>query len=310
MFRPERPRTRQIALRLLYCLLILPLASYAAAEKPLPSYPEFDGEGALKHIATQLAYGPRIPGSDAKRSTMDFIVQTLEPLASEVHQQNFQRHGKSGTNIQAVFSGTDASRTFVLIAHWDSRPVADAETRRSRRYLPVPGANDGASGVAVLLELGRVLQVQKPPVNVELLFLDLEDLGRINDLPFSIGATAFLEIQPDYQPEAGILIDMVCDKALRIPREMFSHRKAPQLQDKIWRLAEQIGIKSLVDEFGSYVEDDHVPFLKKGIPVVNLVQYPFPHYWHTTADTLDKCSAESLQQIGDLLNAFIYTQLE
>lgn len=268
--------------------------------------PAFDGLRALTHIENQLAFGPRISGSQAKKETLNYLVRQLEATADSVDIQNFQRHGNDGTNLLAHFQGSNTEKSIALMTHWDSRPVADRDSDRNRRYLPVPGANDGASGVGVLLEMARLLKLRQPPVSVNLLFFDLEDMGRIDNLPFSIGAEAFAATNLDFKPDAGILLDMVCDANLRIPRELYSQLKARKLQNELWALAARLNIDVLLDEPGAFVEDDHLPFLNRRIPVVNLIQYPFPAYWHTAEDTLDKCSARSLQIIGNLLMAYIF----
>ena len=195
----------------------------------------------------------------------------------------------------------------MLGAHWDTRPISDREPNAKRAALPVIGANDGGSGVAVLLEIGRLLSARRAPVIVDLVFFDLEDMGGIKGLPFSIGASAFVEANRFYRPAAGVIVDMVCDRDLVIPRESYSLDGAPVLQDKIWRIAKQQKADAFVDREGAYVTDDHLPFLKAGLKVVNLIHSPFPKSWHTNNDTIDRCSAKSLQQVGNVLEELIYS---
>ena len=173
------------------------------------------------------------------------------------------------------------------------------------RNRPILGANDGASGVAVLLEIARVFANSPLPVDLDLVFFDLEDMGNINNLPYSIGAKQFVTKNPFYRPSAGIIVDMVCAKNLSIPRELYSQAKAGQLMDKVWQIAKQQKSGAFKHHMGISIIDDHLPFLNAGISVVDLIHYPFPDHWHTTADTVDKCSSHSLQQVGDVLQQFI-----
>ena len=194
----------------------------------------------------------------------------------------------------------------MLGAHWDTRPKSDQEESLAKQKIPTPGANDGASGVAVLLELARIFAINPPPVTVDLVFFDLEDMGHINNLPFSIGAREFIARNPFYRPSAGVILDMVCDKNLSIPRELYSKTQAEELLTRIWRIAKAQNATVFKDKDGTYIQDDHIPFLDAGIPVVDLIHYPFPNYWHTSKDTFDKCSSQSLQQVGNVISSLVY----
>jgi glutaminyl-peptide cyclotransferase len=270
----------------------------------------FDGQRAMQHIATQLAHGPREPGDAiAKQKTLLYIQQTAKTHADRVAVQTFEAHGLKGTNIWASFinkqSKANAGR-IMLGAHWDTRPRSDQEEMLIKQETPTPGANDGASGVAVLLELARIFAIKPPPVTVDLVFFDLEDMGNINDLPFSIGAREFIARNPFYRPSAGVILDMVCDKNLSIPKELYSKTQAEKLLARIWEIAEGQNATVFKNEDGRYIQDDHTPFLDVGIPVVDLIHFPFPDYWHTSEDTLDKCSSQSLQQVGNVISSLVY----
>jgi hypothetical protein len=277
-----------------------------AAQKHL-----FSGESALQTIAKQVSFGPRIIGHPAKQQTLDYIHEQLLPGADKLVVQPFQRHGLRGNNIWASFYPTDKSASpgqrIMLGAHWDTRPISDRDSNRALKSQPVIGANDGGSGVAVLLEIARLLSTERAPVIVDLVFFDLEDMGNIDNLPFSIGASEFVAKNRFYRPEAGVVVDMVCDRDLVIPRERYSRDSAAQLQDKIWRIAARQQAEAFVDRDGSYIHDDHLPFLKAGLKVVNLIHSPFPKSWHTSADSIERCSAKSLQQVGNVLEELIYT---
>ncbi|MDA9825920.1 M28 family peptidase [Porticoccaceae bacterium] len=289
-------------------LLITLFAAISATAEPLL----FDGQLAMQHIVNQLAYGPREPGNQkAKQGTLAYIEQTLQPLDAKLNQQTFSAYDLQGTNLWASFPADgnieSTKQRIMLGAHWDTRPHADRDRDKSQRLLPVPGANDGASGVAVLLEMARLLAARPAPITVDLIFFDLEDMGEIGNRPFSIGARQFIATNPSYRPSAGIIVDMVCDKNLSIPRELYSQTRARPLMDQLWAIAKRQGARAFKNRPGHYISDDHLPFLEAGIPVVDLIHYPFPAYWHSTEDSIDKCSGDSLKQVGNVLSDFIYT---
>lgn len=265
----------------------------------------FSGEKALRHIANQIAFGPRSPdNSVGKQQTLDYIAQTLTPLTDNLVVQPFHYREISGNNIWARVQGTDkaSSNRIMLGAHWDTRPL-----QGKNQSLINLGANDGASGVAVLLEIARVLSHSPPAVSVDLIFFDLEDMGKINHLPFAIGSREFIQANPNYRPSAGIIIDMVCDQSLSILRERHSEARAKPLVNQVWRIASRQKATVFKDRPGTFITDDHLPFLDAGIAVIDLIHYPFPKYWHTSEDTIDKCSAESLGQVGRVVTEFIYS---
>ena len=289
-----------------------------------PSIPSFDGERALRHVQTQVEFGPRVFGTDGYQRTLDWMIRQLEQTADAVSPQPFaytDAHDSTkvwgGTNIVASFNlHPDGGRRVMLAAHWDTRPVADQDPDSTNWDQPVPGANDGGSGVAVLIEMARLLAEQPPEIGVDLVFFDLEDIG--DDLgpdadsstvanPFAIGSHRFVEENPEYRPQFGILLDMVCDADLRIPRESYSTINAGSVVDRVWEAAERVGATAFLDEVGGPVVDDHVAFLQRGIPVIDLIHYPFPSTWHTMADVPSACSAESLQQVGDVLVEVVYS---
>ena len=299
--------------------------------------PTFDAERALRDVAWQVDNGPRAPGSPGHRRTQQALADTLRRYADRVAEQGFDYTDRRdtattyrGVNISASFNlDPDAGKRILLAAHYDTRPVADQDPDPQKRTQPVPGANDGASGVAVLLELARLLHAHPPDVGVDLALFDLEDLGTTANTdssstatakadtaaadsaaanPFAIGSEYFAAHSGGYRPAFGILLDMVCDKDLRLPQEANSLAYARPIVEKVWAAADEVGAAAFVDERGRAVMDDHVPFLRRGIPFVDLIHLPFPSYWHTTEDTPDKCSAESLQQVGDVLVEVVYSE--
>lgn len=286
-----------------------------------PKRPPFDAQRSFAYLERQVAFGPRVPGSEAHRATLEYLAAELKKSADVVGRHNFtyrDRHDTTrvyeSTNLIASFNvNPKINKRVLLAAHWDTRPWADQDPDSSKQHLPVAGANDGASGVAVLLEMAHVLAAHPLPFGVDIVLFDLEDLGddhftRYPDSlnAFAIGSARFVEDHPTYRPTYGILLDMVGDRALRIPREQLSMERAPHIMRRVWDAARRVGADAFVDEDGSFVYDDHVAFLQRGIPVVNLIHWPFPSYWHTTEDTPDKCSPESLLQVGNVVIEMLY----
>ena len=282
------------------------------------SVPDFDGGRAFNHLVKQVALGPRIPGTSGHEKALAYYKQILTPLAEKVTPQSFEWRDRKdttkvwhGVNVVASFN-LKATRRILLLAHWDTRPFADQDPDPANRNKPVPGANDGASGVAVLLELARILHENPLEVGVDLLLTDMEDLGDYDHdenpngrNPFSIGAQKFVEMNPKYIPEFGVLLDMIGDKNLRIPYEKISITNAPDVIEKVYAAAERAGAKAFVREDGQAVTDDHIPFLRRGIPVVDLIDFDYK-YWHTVLDTPDKCSPTSLKQVGQTMLELLY----
>jgi len=285
---------------------ILTVVLFCLAQQAL-SEPNFSGEKALNHIVDQIAFGPRSPDNPkGKQQTLAYMKQTLTPLADKLVLQSFTYKGVSGTNLWASIESANkktSSARIMLGAHWDTRPL-----HNNIKGVVNLGANDGASGVAVLLELARILSLSPPSIGVDLIFFDLEDMGNINHLPYAIGSRQFVQNNPEYRPRAGIIVDMVCDKSLSIPREKHSQTRAREIVDQVWEIASNQGAKAFKRRSGTFITDDHLPFLDAGIPVIDIIHYPFPKYWHTAGDTLDNCSAESLGQVGRVVTEFIYSQ--
>ena len=294
-------------IRAVFFLIVLSASCISFADSQTQS--SFDGDRALAHIYQQVSFGPRtLDNPSAKAETLGFIASYLKPLATKLTIQKFSNNGMSGNNLWASFINPKphANQRIMLGAHWDTRPISDQESDLSKQHLPTPGANDGGSGVAVLLELARIFAANPPPVSVDLVFFDLEDMGNIDNLPFAIGARAFVERNRFYRPSAGIIVDMVCDKNLTIPQERYSKTKASALIDQIWEIAGRQNATVFSKDQGAYIQDDHLPFLEANIPVIDLIHYPFPDYWHTSEDTVDKCSSNSLEQVGNVILSLVY----
>jgi len=290
-------------------LFTIVLASSCISFADNQVHESFDGDKALAHINRQVSFGPRtLDNPKAKAETLSFIADYLQPLATKLIVQPFSANGISGNNVWASFinSKPHSNQRIMLGAHWDTRPISDQESDSSKQHLPTTGANDGGSGVAVLLELARIFAANPPPISVDLVFFDLEDMGNIDNLPFAIGARAFVKRNRFYRPSGGVIVDMVCDKNLSIPQELYSKTQATELVNKLWEIAAQQEATVFSENQGAYIQDDHLPFLEANIPVVDLIHYPFPDYWHTSEDTLDKCSSDSLRQVGNVLLSLVY----
>lgn len=288
----------------LHSVIPLILACLISAGHTAASEGLFSGKKSLQHIVNQTDFGPRSPDNpQAKRQTLNYIQQTLHTYTDQIQVQSFSSRGLSGNNLWARISGR-GDGYIMLGAHWDTRPLHSSDSSAVNL-----GANDGASGVAVLLELARVVSQSAPPVTVDLVFFDLEDMGKIDGLPYAMGSKAFVKANPDYRPSAGVIVDMVCDKSLSIPRERHSQKRAKAVLDQLWAIAASQEATAFKNRRGTFITDDHLPFLDAGIPVVDLIHWPFPSYWHSRGDTLENCSPHSLEQVGRVLEAFIYSYI-
>jgi len=256
----------------------------------------FDGTRALELIQSQLAFGDRIPGSEGHEMVGDWITQELKVNGWEVEEQLFSYREFQGRNIIGMNEPTEGE-WIILAAHYDTRPISD---QQAEPWAPVPGANDGGSGVAVLLELARVLQNGTLNQQIWLVFFDLEDSGDVNGMEWIVGSTYFAE-QLQELPDKVIIVDMVGDSDLQL---YYENNSDPSLTEEIWNVAMEMGYKSFTSSGKYSMLDDHIPFVQKGIPAIDIIDFDYP-YWHTTQDTLDKVSADSLEQVGRTLQRWL-----
>ena len=285
---------------------------------PTQSPPKiFDGQKAWQDVDYQVSLGPRTPGSEAHQKAVDWMISELKSAGWSVQVQELTLMGHPIQNIVAEWGS--GHPWIVLGAHYDSRLLADQDPNPQNRKLPVPGANDGASGVAVLLELARILPSNfridnstlqpaagvVPARKITLLFIDAEDNGEIPGWDWLLGSQAYNQQWKTAnvdRPDAAVIIDMIGDKDLNIYRELNSD---PTITNEIWAQAQKLGYsKQFINQPKYRMVDDHIPFIKAGIPAVDIIDFDYP-YWHTTADTADKVSAESLQVVGDTLAAWL-----
>lgn len=284
--------------------------------------PAFDADSAYQFIQDQVNFGPRVPNSEAHRNAKDYLESQLERYADKVIVQPFtaQRFDKvklQGYNIVGSFN-PDAKRRILLLAHWDSRFMSDHATSAEYLNEPVMGADDGGSGVGVLLEIARQLSIQPTEVGVDILFTDLEDQGKSNDADgttWAIGAQYWSKKPhvPNYQAEYGILLDMVGAKGAQFLKENISRTYAPQLVDYVWNLANSMGYGHLFinKTLSGGVVDDHL-FINQnlGIPTIDIINKPtdnsFGAHWHTEHDTMDVIDKNVLRGVGQVVTAVVY----
>lgn len=284
-------------------------------ENKKQNIPAFDGENAFKYLNAQVAFGPRIPNSEGHRKCRDYLLQELKNYADKVVLQNFTENAYGTilnlSNIIASFN-PDAEKRILLCAHWDTHPWADQELDPTKRNLPIPGANDGASGVAVLLEISRILKNFPPQIGIDIILFDGEDYAKPHDASgYLRGSKYFTKNKPqNYNPMFGVLLDMIGDSQLEIQKEGFSVRYAPDVVQLIWSIATELGYIEFVNRVGQEVIDDHIPLNEVGIKTANLIDFNYPdetnRYWHTLEDTPDKCSPRSLEIVGNVLLHLLY----
>ena len=273
----------------------------------------FSGSAAYSYAKAQVDFGPRVPGTPAAQKAGDWIIRQMRARADTVIVQSFTYATADGKklplrNILARFR-PDLTNRVLYMTHWDSRPVSESATTEAEKKMPVPGANDGASGVGMFVALGDLLRRTKPLVGVDLLFTDGEDYGQFGppEIDVLIGSKYFAAHLPSagYKPRYGVLCDMIGDRDLRIPYEMNSFQQAPEIVSRVWQTAADLGYGDIfVQESGGLITDDHIPLLNVGIPVIDVIDLTYPPH-HTPFDTIDKISAKSLAKVGDVAAALV-----
>jgi hypothetical protein len=273
----------------------------------------FDGKRAFSVLERQCAFGPRNPGSAAHDSCFAYLVSTLKSYAPVVECDTFYYDSpvlkKRVPLMNAVARFRPGVKQRVLIgAHWDTRPWADRDPVPAKRHLPILGANDGASGVAVLVELARALRHghEQPTVGVDLVLFDGEDLGTDADpTGYFRGSQRYVEWKSEETPPIFVVvIDMVGSSTMVLHWEGNSRKMASNIVDLVWEEARTLGVRNFRSDVKHTVYDDHIPFLNAGIPAIDIIDFDYP-YWHTTHDTVDRCSSESLGAVGKVLLSVI-----
>lgn len=294
--------------------------------------PSFCADSAYAYIEKQMAFGPRVPNSASHMQCAVWLIEQLRACGAEVELQKGFMPDYRGNNQQIYniighfYTAETASRPRVLLgAHYDTRPWCDEETDYQDRFYNVPGANDGASGVGVLLEVARQLGIRMQDTTagfqpVDIIFFDCEDMGtpRVYTgeeredtwcLGSQLWATNYSNQQSAVRYKFGIVLDMVGAPDAVFPREMYSTNYAANYQQQIWRSAEQLGYGALFSNQQSYpITDDHyyINYLA-GIPTVDIIHYDmrnatgFPFWWHTRQDNMDNVSKSTLQAVGEVV---------
>lgn len=287
--------------------------------------PAFNADSAYHFVEAQLDFGPRVPNTEAHQQALIYFEDKFRDYAGEnaVYIQRFEAEGYDETlqlaNVIAAFNLTAPDR-IMLSAHWDSRPRADMDTTRVNEGIL--GADDGGSGVAVLMELGRIFSQKPPPIGVDIILFDGEDYGESGSLKKYFLGSRYWSANPPvpgYRPRFGILLDMVGYENAQFPKEQYSISYAPNLVDEVWNIASEKGYENLfLNERGAAVADDHVIVNEQArIPIINIINHrrkpnggaEFGPYWHTHADNMDIISSETLGAVGDVLLELIYNRL-
>ena len=292
---------------------LLAAASLAVAchgDRPQTS---FNGPAALAYAKTQLDFGPRIPNSLGAQRAGDWIVAQMKTRADTVIEQKWDHVTVKGDtlhlrNILARIHPA-ASQRVLYLTHWDTRPVSDQARDPAQRNAPMPGANDGASGVALFVALGDALKKTPANVGVDLLFVDGEDYGDFGAMKdVLLGSTYFASHLPsaDYKPLYAVLWDMIGDKDLDIYQEPNSLSRAPEVVSLVWNEAQTLGYSRyfINSPSNTGVTDDHIPLLDAGIHAIDVIDFDYPPH-HTPDDTFDKISAHSLQVVGDVATGLL-----
>jgi glutaminyl-peptide cyclotransferase len=290
--------------------------------------PAFSADSAYNFVAKQLEFGPRVPNTESHRAASQWKIDVLKKYAGDngVYAQRFRQAGYDGdtlelVNIIAAFNPSSSDR-IMLCAHWDTRPRSDADSDPNLAVLPVLGADDGGSGVAVLLELARLFKDNPPPFGVDIILFDGEDYGKEGDLAnYFLGSRYWAQKPPvpGYQPRFGILLDMVGGKGARFPKEVYSLNAAPSLVNELWSLAGEMGYSDLFpDEVGLPIQDDHVILNQyTSFKTIDIIHHRrpfgnmsgFPDYWHTSRDNLDIIDKNVLDAVGKVMAELIYNRL-
>jgi len=264
----------------------------------------FSADQAMVYVERQMSYGPRITGTSAHREMGDWMVQELNQNGWDVLIQPFRPLPEVEARNFIAFRGSGP--VIILGAHYDTRMVSDSDPNPANRDKPVPGANDGASGVAVLLELARTLDVESTDHTICLAFFDAEDNGRIPGWDWILGSRHLVDhlasVEPCMSPRYTVIVDMIGDADQQILWEPNSDRG---LTEAIWAVARQLGYGEWFSlARGTALIDDHTPFLEAGFTAIDIIDFTYP-YWHTVEDTMDKLGAESFERVGATLEVWL-----
>lgn len=285
----------------------------------------FDVDTAMTYLKRQVDFGPRVPGSLSHRQCADWLAGNLKGMGYVVTDHEIATtHPVDGHPIKVrnIFaqSNPDATDRVIILAHYDTRPWADHDADSSKHTLPIDGANDGASGVAVALEIARSIGQLPKDKGLDILLVDQEDSGTYNDDDsWCIGSRVWADNLPytgSQQPRFAILLDMVGGKDAVFRREYFSQAYAAPINDIVWNAAKTIGHGArFVDEMGGAINDDHIPLLRAGIPTIDIIETNranggFNPTWHTTEDNIDNIDPATIRAVGEVITHVIQSQYD
>ena len=292
------------------------LAALGACSSPPPAPPrEFDGAAAMRYVETQVAFGPRVPGTEGHQRMASWLDSLAHATADSVFIQDWVNVTAKGErlslrNVMMRFNPSATDR-ILFLTHWDTRPIAERSVNPEDRKKPIAGANDGASGVAVLLGMADALKKTPSAIGVDLLFVDGEDYGSFEDSTETLlGARYYARNQaPGPKPLFAVLLDMVGDRDLQVYQEGNSLLGAPEVVERVWDAAKIAGYsKVFIATPGQTMVDDHLPLQLAGIRAIDVIDFNYGSnnsLWHTVDDTPDKLSAQSLQAVGDVMMAVV-----
>ena len=285
--------------------------------------PAFNSDSAYAHIVNQLNFGFRVPGTKEHEACKDYLVnefnkQNLKTRVQRFKAEIYTGEEKTGYNIIAQYK-PELKRRVVLGAHWDSRFIADKDENPENHDKPILGADDGASGVAAILEIARLINENPIDLGVDFILFDLEDQGDMggDNLSWALGSQYWAKnlVPKNYTADFGILLDMIASKEARFGKEAYSARYAPQILDKVWKLAQNMGYSDLFQDYNAgAIADDHVYMNQAGIPTIDIISIPRPGntessfgtYHHTVHDDLDIISKRNLRVVGQIVTAVLY----
>ena len=298
-------------IKLFIVFLIFLLVASCSTTEVVP--PVFNGERAFEYLEQQVSFGPRVPGSEASGLCRSYFVNFFEKNNLVIDSQKFiYPDPYSGKNVEMINiigrinPEVDSDDHILLMAHYDSRPRSDNSTDTLVRNNPIDGANDGASGAAILMELANLFKDTKPPCGIDLVLVDGEDWGKAGDLEnYLLGSREFARKGIRGKYRFGIVIDMVGEKDQQLYREGYSEKFHKPLNDLVWKTAAELGINTFIDSVKYNVVDDHLPLQSAGVSVIDIIDLDYPQ-WHTENDTPDKCSPKSLANVGKVLAKIIY----
>lgn len=290
--------------------------------------PDFNADSAYAYVEKQVSFGPRVPNTLAHKECLDYIVAKMKQFSDHVMVQEGKvklYNGKVITAKNIITSYKPEYQNRVLLAaHWDSRPYADHDPDKANHSKPIDGANDGASGVGVLIELARLMHNQAPTIGIDIIFFDVEDYGTPQDKQTEREDTWCLGSQywannphkQNYFARYGILLDMVGAKNAQFPHEYFSKQYAPDVLKKVWAKARELGYaKYFIEKDGNPITDDHLyinTIIK--IPTIDIIHLDdegetgFFEYWHTLNDNMNQIDKETLKAVGQTVTAVIYSE--